>query len=124
MDKSIGTEEQALLLRIAKEGSVTVGELAGPLRDERGWGRSTVQKMVDRLVAKQWLVRSREEGVYRYRSLRTVAEIEAEVMRQFVQTRFDGSVGPLVAFLHGGAQLTNDEISQLRELIDAWDQEK
>lgn len=121
MDQSIGIEEQVLLQRIARAGGATVGELAGPLREERGWARSTVQKMMDRLVAKGWLGRSKEGGVYRYHSTWTSEEVESEVLRQFVQARFDGSISPLVAYLHGGASLSEAEVTRLRQLIEDWE---
>lgn len=121
MDRTIGIEEHVLLQRIARAGASTVGELAGLLREERGWARSTVQKMMDRLVAKGWLQRSREAGVFRYHSTWTSEEVESEVLRQFVQARFDGSVSPLVAYLHGGASLSETEIARLRQLIEEWE---
>lgn len=121
MDSSIGVEEQALLQRIARLGGATVGELAMLMQEERGLGRSTVQKMVDRLVAKGWLERIRDAGIFRYHSKRTAEQVDAEVLRQFVQSRFDGSVSPLVSFLNGGTTISDDEMARLKRIVEDWE---
>lgn len=123
MENTLGAEEQALLRRICELGGTTVGDLVCPMREQRGWGRSTVQRMIDRLLKKGWLVRESVDGVYVYRASRSSEEIDAEVLRQFVKTRFEGRVSPLVAFLDGGVNLKQEEVDRLKAIVDQWEAE-
>lgn len=121
MTITLGAEEQALLKRIAESGGSTVGELAGPLKEEKGWGRSTVQRMIDRLLKKGWLKRELHAGVFVYQAVDSPEEVDAEVVRHFLKTRFDGKFSPLVAYLHGGVKPSPEEIAKLKQLIEQWE---
>lgn len=120
MESSIGTEEQALVERIAEAGGATVGELASMPDLGKAWRRSTIQRMADRLVVKGWLRREKVEGVYRYVTDKDPDEVKSEVLRQFINARLGGQVSPLVSYLHGGARLSVEEVAQLRRIVEEW----
>lgn len=117
MTLKIGDSELDLLRYIAEHGDCTVREASDHFGETRGWGRTTVLKTVDRLMGKGLLTRSESEGVFRYRSTMTVAELERALVEQFFSRSLGGSLHPLVAYFDGQASVSDAELDELKELV-------
>jgi predicted transcriptional regulator len=118
MNIKLGASEQAIVSEIIAGGPQTVGVLTDRFRTRRGWARSTVQRMLDRLIAKKILERELVDGIFRYRAAFTQSDMEAGVVDGFVRAHLGGSVQPLVAYIHGHAELTDEDIAQLRAVVE------
>lgn len=116
-EKTIGDQELALLHHLDEQGEASAGEVAAGFGEARGLARSTVLTMMERLRAKGYLRRRRVAGVYRY----TVAAHPDEVMRnavgRFVEATLQGSVSPFVAWLSQRAEISEEELGELEELV-------
>jgi predicted transcriptional regulator len=116
-ESSIGEQELTLLRHIADRGSVTVGEAAEAFGAPRGLARSTVLTMMERLRAKGHLGRRMIEGVYRYRTRASSADLLKSAVQRFVERNLDGSVSPFLAYLSEAGRLTDDELQELEQII-------
>lgn len=120
----VGQSELDVLAHIAERGGVTLRQVAEHFADERGWSRTTIQKTLDRLIDKELLQRNQVEGVFRYESVHTSEDLQSRLVDQFVRRNLGGSLKPFVAYLHGDVQISDDDISELRSLVDELEQRR
>ena len=114
---SIGDQELALLRFVGDRGGATVGEAAEGFGDPRHLARSTVLTMMERLRRKGHLGRKAVDGVYRYQTRVSSAELLRGVVRRFVEGNLGGSLTPFVAYLSESSDVTPDELRQLEEAV-------
>jgi predicted transcriptional regulator len=114
---SIGDQELALLRFVADRGGATVGEAVAGFGEPRDLARSTVLTMMERLRRKGHLARKSVNGVYRYQTRVSSAELLRGVVRRFVEGNLGGSVAPFVAYLSESTDVTADELRQLEEAV-------
>jgi predicted transcriptional regulator len=116
-EPSIGEQELALLRHIADRGQVTVGEAADEFGAARGLARSTVLTMMERLRGKRYLERRLVDGIYRYRTRVSSADLLKGAVQRFVERNLDGSVSPFLAYLSDAGRLSDDELKELEEIL-------
>lgn len=118
MDRvSLGAQETQILLEIAENGPGSVGELQTRFGEPRGLARSTVLTMMERLRAKGYLVRRRQDGVFRY-APRAGRDVVNGVVGRFVDNALGGSLSPFVAYLSGRERITDDELRELQKAVE------
>lgn len=115
---SLGEQELQLLRFIAEQGPISVGEMAERFGVPRGLSRSTVVTMMDRLRLKGYLVRTREEGAYRYTSALAREELLSGLVQNFVEKTLAGSLAPFITYFSRSSKLSEAEIAELRHLVD------
>jgi predicted transcriptional regulator len=116
-ESSIGEQELALLRHIADRGGVTVGEAAEEFGAVRGLARSTVLTMMERLRRKGHLGRRLVDGVYRYRSRASSADLLKGAVQRFVERNLEGSVSPFLAYLSDAGSVSDAELQELEEIV-------
>ena len=117
-ESTIGEQELALLRHIGDTGSAAVGEVAEAFGRERQLARSTVLTMMERLRKKGYLVRRVVDGIYRYRTRSTSAELMQGLVKGFVERRLSGSVSPFLAYLSEARDLSDEELRELVEVVE------
>jgi predicted transcriptional regulator len=118
MDRgSLGAQETQILREIAENGPGSVGELHARFGEPRGLARSTVLTMMERLRAKGYLVRRRQDGVFRY-APKPGADVLSGVVGRFVDHALGGSLSPFVAYLSGRERVTDEELRELQRAVD------
>jgi predicted transcriptional regulator len=115
--KTIGDQELSLLRFVAEQGPISVGEVVERFGGPRGWARSTVLTVMERLRAKKRLSRRRVRGVYLYASRERTEALLSGVVRSFVETTLLGSVSPFVAYLSDVEQVSDAELVELERLV-------
>ena len=97
---------------------VTAAEIWEFVAQERGVGRTTVLKQIQRLESRKWLRRKPEGGVARY--VATVGQdLTAQTLAdEFVDDFFDGSLSDLVMSLLGTRKIKAEEVNRLRKILD------
>jgi predicted transcriptional regulator len=121
---SIGREEWQVLRYVADHQPVTVRQVADHMASRSGKARTTVLTVMERLREKGYLARRKRGGIFHYTSRLSKAELTRDLVREFVRDALGGSVSPFVAYLTGEAKVTNDELEQLRELVEGLDSER
>jgi BlaI family penicillinase repressor len=117
-EAAISDAEWDLLDALWEHDAATAREVADALRERRGWARTTVKTLLERMVAKG-LVEGRRVGpVVEYRAAVKPAEARRTAWRRFVDAAFGGSLSPALEFLAKDAKLTAKQRATLRRLLE------
>jgi BlaI family transcriptional regulator, penicillinase repressor len=112
--------EMEVLALVRREGGATTRQVAEGLAPQRKMGTSAAQALLLRLEAKGLLHRQRIEGtkIYRYLPTEKAAPAHRGLARRFMDRVFSGSPVQLMASIFDTRPPTDDEIRQLKELIE------
>jgi predicted transcriptional regulator len=113
---SLGELEVQVLRLVWRLQPCTERQLSDHIRAERGVGRTTVLKTIQRLEAKGLLVRAPGDGPIRYRAAVEERRLLPTLIRRFVAGFLGGSAEPLVAYLADSAKLSQRDLDQLRAI--------
>lgn len=116
--KDLGELELAVLNAVWERPGSTVREIAEVMAERRSIARTTVLTVMQRLHAKKFLKRSKSRGVFRYSATGEQTKVVSELIGQFVQKVLGGSPAPFLAYLADAKNLTEDQINQLRGIVD------
>ena len=100
------------------EGSVTVRQVHSRLYPDGEKAYTTVQTVMNKLVQKGFLARQKTGMVNFYSRLITLEEAAEEETGTLVSRLFQGSFGALATFLVGSGELSQEELDDLKRLID------
>jgi predicted transcriptional regulator len=103
----------------AEPEGATVTEIWETISAKRDVGRTTIINLVDRLEKRGWLSRQKVGGVFRYKPTVDRETAAAHVAAEFVDAFFSGSASDLVMSLLGSERISQEELNELRALIDA-----
>lgn len=117
-DIKVGQSELDVLSYIAQKGEVSLRTAAEFFAADRGWSRTTVQKTLDRLIEKGLVEREAIDGLFQYRSVHPADELQSKLVDQFVRKNLGGSLRPFVAYLHGDVNLSENDIDELKSLVE------
>jgi predicted transcriptional regulator len=120
---TVGRAEVQVLRFITDHPGCTVTEVGDFLAETKGQTRNTALTMMERLRAKGFLERAKVEGVYRYSPCSSKKRIVDDLIQDFVDSMLGGSISPLVAFLSRRGEMSDDQITELRQLIDTLEDE-
>ena len=113
----LGRAESEVLRYIADHCPITVRETADHFAALKGHTKTTVLNMMERLREKGFLVRQSVDGLYRYSPSQPAAEMLRDLVRDFVDEMLGGSLEPFAAYLAEKPQVSDAEITRLRETI-------
>jgi predicted transcriptional regulator len=115
--KSIGQAESEILRFVADRQGATVTEVADYMAETKGQSRNTVMTVMERLRAKGFLQRTKDDAVYRYSAVAPKERVMEGLVQDFVDGVLGGSVSPLVAYLTKRIDVTDDQAAELQELV-------
>ena len=118
----IGTAELEVLTVLWDLGPATVRQVMSRLHDRgRRVAYTTVLTFLTRLEQKGF-VRSDKSGLaYVYRASVSQARVRRSRLRELVNQLYDGAAGPLVLQLVRSGRFTQEEIEELRKLMERLD---
>ena len=97
---------------------VPASDVVDQLGRERGWKPRTVKTMLDRLVRKGALAYAVDGKRFLYSAKVARDACVKKESRSFLSRVFDGAVTPAVVHLLANAKLSDDELKQLRKVLD------
>ena len=116
--------EWKLMKTLWQRPGQTLAELVSALDADTGWSRATIFMMLKRLIAKG-AVTLDESGKYQqYSAAAAYAEVEPEETASFLTKVYGGSVGLMVSNLVGRGALSEQEIRELKAILDAAEQQE
>ena len=121
---TLGDQELEVLRFVAEHGPISVGEVARQFGAPRGLARTTILTVMERLRKKGFLARSKNERPALYSPARSQADVMHGVVREFVNKTLGGSLSPFVAYLAEAKDLSDQELSELRRLVDELEAER
>lgn len=123
-DLHLSDGEWKLMKVLWQQSPRTLGALVAALAPTTGWSKATVFMMLKRLIAKG-AVSLDESGKYQQYSAAVVyAEVEPEETASFLTKVYGGSVGLMVSNLVGRGALSEQEIRELKAILDAAEQQE
>jgi len=103
---------------------LTVAEIWERLQKQRALGRTTVLNQVNRLANRGWLRRENRADGVRFRSAVGREAALASLAQSFTADYFAGSAGSLFQSLLGSADVSPEELSSLRQLVQSAQKRK
>ena len=103
---------------IWRKKEVGVKDVTDELKDKKGWARNTVHTLMDRMAKKGVVSQKKIGGVHLYRPILSYARAMRNAAREFASRALDGAAGSAFTYLVENADMSEDELKELRELID------
>lgn len=114
----LGTLQQAVMEVLWKMGEGTVAQVRDRLRGKKPLAYTTVLTVMQKLEKAGW-VGHREEGrTYVFRPTKSRDAAGTQTVRQFIERVFAGDPVQMFQHLLDDEQLTAQELSALKKLID------
>ena len=114
----LSDSEWRIMKQLWERSPSTLGELTKALEPDTGWTRATVFVMLKRLIAKN-AVRVEEGGRANvYMPLIERDDVAPAETESFLNRVYDGSVGMLFSALTSRNRLSDQEIAELRRILD------
>ncbi|HMJ63730.1 MAG TPA: BlaI/MecI/CopY family transcriptional regulator [Candidatus Binatia bacterium] len=117
-EQKVGRGELEILHYVQDHHPVTVRDVADHFAESHGHVRTTILNVMERLRKKGFLTRRKVEGVFRYEPRMGKADLLQSLVRDFVEKTLGGSLSPFVAYLSREAKLSEEELKELRELVE------
>src|SRR5262249_50285305 len=111
------SQELRFLRFVAGRGPVSSAEVAEELGVPLGLTRSSVLTVMERLRHKGHLRRRRVDGIYLYSSVISHDRLMRATVGQFVERALGGSVLPFAAWLSERAEVSDEELKELRAMV-------
>jgi BlaI family penicillinase repressor len=99
-------------------GPVTAGDVVDRVAARQRWNPRTVKTLLNRLVKKAALGFEAEGNRYRYFPRVSRDACVRSESRSFLERVFGGAAGPMLAHFVSEAPLTDDEVRQLRQILE------
>jgi predicted transcriptional regulator len=114
------TDGELEILRVLWDyGNASLGEICDALRRERDVATTTVATMLRVMLDKGLVRRKPAARGHQWSAAVTQAAAARSMIGKLVDGIFDGSASRLVAHIVEGGQLSKNELTELRQLIDA-----
>ena len=104
--------------------SLSLRELTNALDEETGWSRPTVHVMLKRLMEKGAIGLDHSEKIQKYYPITERCEIAPSETESFLNRVYDGSIGMLFASLTERRRLSEEDIAELREILNDAEKKK
>lgn len=109
--------EWAIIRAVWENEPCAAPSIQEELSAERGWSYSTVKTLMDRMVQKGLLKSERLRNLVLYRSAVSREDAQRSEISRTSRRAFDGSLAPMMQFLVGDGDLSEEELAELETLI-------
>jgi BlaI family penicillinase repressor len=115
--ENLGELELEVMKILWDRGRSSVLQVSQHLSKQKGYARTTILTILQRLHKKGFLKRKKEDGVYRYEPTQKRQQVMGRLLNQFIDRVFDGSSTSLVQQLTG-AKMSEEEMDQIKAIIE------
>jgi BlaI family transcriptional regulator, penicillinase repressor len=120
----LGKMQLRIMQVLWQHREATARQITEELSRTRPIAHSTVQTLLRQMEAKGAVCHDVQERVFVFRPLYQQSEVSESVALDLLNRVFEGSVYGLVAHLFKNESVSPEELTRLRELIDAQQQER
>jgi predicted transcriptional regulator len=114
----LGSLQSEVMELVWKHGELTVAQLAEAIGRRRAITYTTVLSAVQKLEKKGWLKHRAEGRAYLYTATRDRQQVGSSKLKELLKSAFAGDPRLLLASLLEDARLTDDDLIELRKLIE------
>ena len=115
--ENLGELELEVMKILWDRGRSSVLQVSEQLCKQKGYARTTILTVIQRLHKKGFLKRKKEDGVYRYGPTQKRQQVMGRLLNQFIGRVFDGSSTSLVQQL-ADAKMSDKELDQIKAIFD------
>jgi len=115
---AISDAEWQVMNVIWQEQPVDAQQIIDQLAEATSWSAATIKTMLHRLMKKKILAFDQDGKRYIYRATVRRSECVRQASRSFLDRVFGGSAAPALLHLVKNCKLTDDELAELRRLLD------
>jgi BlaI family penicillinase repressor len=123
MPITLGTVQLRIMQVLWDEGEATARCITDALSQASPIAHSTVQTLLRKLEAKRAVTHERRDRTFVFRPLVAEAEVTRSAAHDLLSRVFQGSLSGLVAHLLESDEVTPEEMTRLRALVDAKSKE-
>ncbi len=118
--KKLGDAELEIMLALWDETEpATSGQILERIKGKRNWALSTLMASLERLADKGYVSCDRSTRTNFYTALIGAEEYRAFESQSFLNRLYNNSVSSLVVGMYKNNSLTDDDIDELRALLDS-----
>lgn len=115
---NITESEQKILLLLWEEGKLSTMEIVKKLEEDTGWTKHAVISFLRRMEIKN-LVKYEEQGRAKYYTASVRKDEVATKQRgSLLETFYRGKIGVMISEMVSDNSLSDEDISELRKLLD------
>lgn len=118
------SETRILDILYRAEGPMTCEDVTAALGDEAEWSEGTVRTFLTRLTGKRALTRRKEGRRFFYIPVVAKDVHARQESRRLLERLFDGRLAPFVNQFTEGEKLSDDDIAELRALVERLDRDR
>ena len=123
-DLHLSDGEWKLMKVLWQQSPRTLGALVAALAPTTGWSKATVFMMLKRLIAKGAVTMDDSGRFQQYSAAITYSDVEPEETEAFLSKVYGGSVGMMVSNLVDRGTLSEQDIQELKAILDAAEKER
>ncbi len=116
MKKRLGKLELQVMKLIWDSGKATVRDIWEKLYPEKGLAYTTVATVMRKLEEKRFVKHGEKGRTYVYYPITDQDRLSQGVLREVIESFFDGSVAKLITTLMRTERLTEKDIDQIRQM--------
>ncbi|MFK9090312.1 BlaI/MecI/CopY family transcriptional regulator [Bacillus salipaludis] len=117
----ISEAEYEVMKVIWDDEPISTPEVVEKLSNKSDWKPNTIHTMLARLVKKKALHARKDGRVFIYTSLVEKNEYVGQKSKSFLQQFFGGTLNSMIANFIENDQLSNEDISELKEILSKKD---
>lgn len=99
----------------------TASQIIERLNDDKQWHEKTIKTLLGRLVKKGALSFEKDGRQYIYTPCIARADYTLKESQSFIERFFSGRIAPLVSGFAKSEQLSQQDINELKKVIDDWE---
>lgn len=103
---------------VSENDPISVRDAADRFEKDRGLARTTILTVMERLRKKGYLKRSLQDGIFLYSPVVEQAQLMRGIVEDFVEKTLGGSLAPFVAYLSDARGLTEEQLTELRSILN------
>jgi len=111
-------EWQVMQVLWSASSGLTADEVVASLRGKVAWNARTIRTFLNRLLRKKALKYKKEGRKYRYFAVATEEQCVRQERRSFIQRVYGGTIAPMLAALIDDAELSPEDIEELKRMLD------
>lgn len=115
---NLGELQAAVMAVVWELGEATVGQVRDRLPPEKQLAYTTVLSVMQRLEKAGWLKHRTDGRTYVYVAFRSRRDAGRKALRKFTERAFGGDSLVLFQHLLDDRRLTDDELAELRKMIE------
>jgi BlaI family penicillinase repressor len=121
---NITDAEQKILKLLWEEGCLSTMQITEKLKDETGWSKQAVISFLKRMETKKLVSYEKIGRSKYYTPLSKKENVAKEERNSFLQKFYHGKLGLMVSAMAEENSLTQEDINDLKKLLDDLQKEK